>query len=621
MRLFIWKYDMRVMYDTECFPNCYLLCAEDEYGNKEQFEISTFHSDLDFIRFWIRDLRTKNAEMVGFNNVGFDYPILHMILTGGISDPAVIYQKCQAIINAPDSDRFRHLVKPSDYLVPQIDLFKIHHFDNKARTTSLKALEFNMRLPNISDLPFPPGTWLQQSDVKRLREYCFDDVAATKRFYTESLSKIEFREKLGEKYGRSFINHNDVKIGKEIFQIALEAAGVQCYDYSPENGRTPRQTQRREINLGDCVPHFIRFNSPQFNAVLEHFKNTTITQTKGAFDDLTATVGGLEFKFGTGGIHASVENESFVANDEMMIYDVDVTSLYPSIAIEHGFYPAHLGPTFVDVYRKLRADRVSYPKNSPENAMLKLALNGVYGASNDKFSIFYDPLFTMRITIAGQLMLAMLAERLMEIKGVRIIQANTDGITLFMPRRVKLAVDMVCAAWEQLTRLSLEYVEYRKMFVADVNSYLAEKLNGTVKRKGRYEYELDWHKDGSALVVPKVAEKILLHGGSIMGELLDWPDRMDFMLRVKATKGTTLVVEDGKIDRALDRTQRYYVSWLGNAMFKIMPPLKSKPDVMRRIAVQKGFYVCPCNNMSDAELPIDYQWYASEIEKLALGVM
>jgi hypothetical protein len=608
---------MRIFYDTEVFPNCYLLCAEDEFGNRSQFEISVWKNEALALCEWIYAQNSVGSEMVGFNNIGFDYPILHLILSG-VSSPAYIYDKCQAIINSQDNDRFRHLVKPSDYRIPQIDLFKIHHFDNKARTTSLKALEFNMRLPNISDLPFPPGTVLQQSQVKVLRDYCFDDVAATRKFYELSLPKIEFREVLGKKYGRSFINHNDVKIGKEIFQIALEAAGVKCFTFG-EDGRQPIQTKRHSINLGDCVPNFIRLNHPEFRKVKEYFKTTVITQTKGAFK-LTATVGNLDFHFGTGGIHASVENESFEEDDAMMIYDVDVTSLYPSIAIEHGFYPEHLGPTFVQVYRDLRTQRLSHPKNSPENAMLKLALNGVYGASSDPFSIFYDPLFTMKITVAGQLMIAMLAERLTEVEGVKIIQANTDGISLFMPRRVKLTVDMVCAAWEQLTKMSLEYVEYSRMIVADVNSYIAVKKDGSTKRKGRYEHELEWHKDGSALVVPKIAEQVLLHGGSIMDRLLNWPDKFDFMLRVKATKGTTLVLSAG-IDLPLDRTQRYYVSEYGYEMFKIMPPLKKNPDVWRRIAVQKGYFVCPCNDIFDSVMPVDYSWYVNEIEKLILGVL
>ena len=48
-------------------------------------------------------------------------------------------------------NRFEFTTWPSERFAPQIDLYKIHHFDNKAKTTSLKALQINMRSKNVSD--------------------------------------------------------------------------------------------------------------------------------------------------------------------------------------------------------------------------------------------------------------------------------------------------------------------------------------------------------------------------------------------------------------------------------------------------------------------------------------
>ena len=56
-----------------------------------------------------------------------------------------------------EDDKFSHTVFPSDRFVDQIDLFKIHHFDNKAKMTWLKALEFNMRLRQRGRPPVPRG--------------------------------------------------------------------------------------------------------------------------------------------------------------------------------------------------------------------------------------------------------------------------------------------------------------------------------------------------------------------------------------------------------------------------------------------------------------------------------
>ena len=299
----------------------------------------------------------------------------------------------------------------------------------------------------------------------------------------------------------------------------------------------------------------------------------------------------------------------------MMILDLDVTSMYPSIAISQGYYPEHLGPTFVKVYDQLRQQRIGYKKGSPENAMLKLALNGVYGNSNNPFSIFFDPKFTMSITLTGQLALAMLAERLAPIG--KIIQANTDGITIHTGRSRYEHVKRVCDQWEKETGLTLEEAEYSRMFVADVNSYIAEYVKGGVKRKGRYEWDVEWHQDASALVVPKVAEQVLLKGVPIRTTVENWPNRMDFMCRVKIPRSGTLWGSDG---RQLPNMLRYYVAKGGVELTKIMPPLAKKPGVPRHFAVVKGHKVCPCNNIADATMDIDFDYYVTEVEKLCLGM-
>ncbi len=613
---------MKVVYDIETYPQCFTLAARCvDAPFTWLFEISDYVDDTVALIQWVDWLRHNDGLMIGFNNVGFDYPVLHELLRTGRGNPHMLYTKAMEIIQAPDHDRFAHMVFPSDCYVPQLDLYKIHHFDNRAKATSLKAIEFNMGMDNISDLPFPVGSLLNREQVKVLREYNAHDVEATLRFYHKSLDMIRFREELTAKYGRDFTNHNDTKIGAEIFQMGLEKSGIQCYDYG-SRGRTPRQTPRDSIALKDCIAPYIAFKNPEFERIREWFSQQVIRETRAAFKDVLATVAGLEYYFGTGGIHASVNNEAFIADEEMMILDIDVTSLYPSIAIENQLYPAHLGPQFVTTYARLKEQRVSYAKGTAENAMLKLALNGVYGKSNDKFSIFYDPLFTMRITITGQLTLAMLAERLVEVEGLRVIQANTDGITMYLPRSQRSMVDSICREWEQLTRLKLEDVEYSKMFIRDVNNYLCVHTDGQkTKRKGAYEWDVEWHQNASALVVQKVTELVLRDGAPIRETVMNWPNKHDFMMRVKVPRSSRLVITVGEEEYPLENTQRYYVSEGGGYLTKIMPPLAKNPDKWRRIGVESGWTVCPCNKIVDATLPINFQYYIEKIEKLCLGVM
>lgn len=607
---------MNIIYDIEVFPNCFTLSAEHaDYPLTWQFEISPWRDDSQAIIEWCYWLRDQRARMVGFNNVGFDYPIAHTLLRMGRGDPRVLYDKAIAIISSQDTNRWQHMVYPSDRLVEQLDLYLIHHFDNKARKTGLKALEFNMRLDNVSDLPFPVGTVLNQEQISTLLTYNAHDVRATKRFLHESHDMIRFREELTAKYpGKEWINFNDTKIGKQYFEMELEKAGVQCYTYGPD-GRAPRQTKRPQIMLNDAILPWIKFESPEFQRVIDWLRQQVITETKGVFKDLTARVNGFEFVFGTGGIHGSIENETVRSDDEYVVIDLDVSSYYPNLAIKNKFYPEHLSPIFCAIYEGLYEQRKQFKKGSAENAMLKLALNGCYGDSNNPFSVFYDPLFTMKITLNGQLLLCLLAEQLMRLG--KICQINTDGLTLRVSRSLLPQVEVVRRWWEQITQLTLEEVEYRVMAIRDVNNYIAQDVSGKIKRKGAYEYDMEWHQDHGAMVIAKVAEQVLIHGAPIRETVTNWPDKHDFMLRIKVPKGSTLLLDEVP----QQATTRYYVAQGGGTLIKLMPPLAKKPNEWRRIGVQSGWKVCVCNDIEAAVLPIDYEWYVQEIEKLVLPLM
>jgi hypothetical protein len=605
------------IYDLETYPNVFTMAVEHaDAPLKWMFEISDWRNDSKQIVEFVRWLADTNARMVGFNNIGFDYAILHQLMQMGQSDAKTLYLKAQAVISSHDDDenKWLHTVKPSDRHVAQIDLFKIHHFDNKARSTSLKALEFNMRADSIEDLPYPVGTVLTQGQAEVLKRYNQHDVAQTKAFYHHSLDMIRFREELTHKYQRDFINHNDTKIGKDYFVMKLEEAGVACYDFGP-SGRTPRQTPRPVINLRDAILPSISFNHPEFNRVLDWLKAQSITETKGVFTDLSATVNGFTFVFGLGGIHGSLESVVVESDDEHIIVDLDVTSYYPNLAITNGFYPAHLGREFVSIYKHLFEQRKQYPKKSAESAMLKLALNGVYGDSNNKFSVFYDPLFTMSITLNGQLLLCMLAEALMAVPGLTLVQVNTDGVTVRAPRAGMGHVDTVCAWWMHMTGLNLEPMRYRRMFLRDVNNYIGQYEDGSVKRKGAYEWKAGWHQNAGGLVIPKVAEKVLVDDAPIRETVRGWTDLHDFMLRVKVPRSSHLLWGEERVQN----TTRYYIAKAGKPLTKVMPPLKNKTE-WRRIGVESGWNVQVCNDIKDAVLDVDYDYYVQEIEKLTLGL-
>ena len=262
------------------------------------------------------------------------------------------------------------------------------------------------------------------------------------------------------------MNHNDTKIGKDYFIMELEKAGIP----TRSNGKL-RQTHREYIDLNTVILPYIKFEHPEFNRVLNEIRSTRITETKGALQ-LSAVINGFSYDFGLGGIHGSVSGQTVKSCCDFIILDADVKSYYPNITIVNRIYPEHLSDVFCDVYDDVYQQRLSHAKGTPENAVMKLALNGVYGDSNSEYSAFYDPKYTMSVTINGQLMLCMLAEQLIKIPKLTVISINTDGICCKVPKIHTEQYYKVCDWWSEYTGLTLEYDYYKLMAIRDVNNFI-----------------------------------------------------------------------------------------------------------------------------------------------------
>lgn len=625
-----WVYDIETFFDIFCADFTHI-----KTRTRFIFEVSDRRDQSrEFVHFfyWLRDIK---ARTFGFNNVGFDYPVLHSLCQRHSFTALDAHRLGTDIITS--QNRWGHMVWPSDRIVNQGDLYLIHHFDNKARSTSLKKLEINMRSVNVVDLPYPPAeptTWDQKEEIIK---YMCHDVSDTLKFWHASMKQIAFRDQLAVSYPDlgDVLNMNDTKIGKKFFEMQLERAGTPCY--ARVNGRRePLQTRREQIALRDVISPRVVFQHEEFKRIKTWLESQMLTrqqiddtlsetvETKGVFKNVTATIDGFTYYFGTGGIHGSVESRVVRADDDHSIVDLDVASFYPNLAIANRFYPMHLSETFCDVYKSVYDMRQSYDKRTAENAMLKLALNGVYGDSNNKYGPFYDPQYTMSITVNGQLMLCMLAEWLRR-DGVEMIQINTDGLTIRVRNDLLQHVAETRARWEQHTGLELESVQYDAMFIRDVNSYIAVKSGGKgLKRIGAYAYqtffddpltrERQWHQDHSALVVRKAAEAEMVHGVPVADFIMAHRDPFDFMLSVKVPRSSRLLHGD----QPIQNTTRYYVSTDGHSLTKIMPGIKGGAE--RHMSVQSGWAVTVTNDARKFRWDnVNWLYYITEARKLVIA--
>lgn len=680
--------DNAIVYDIETLPNVFTLTMECLNSSvSSTWEISQYRDDRHELMQWFNWLSQTQTPMIGFNTVHFDYPVIHALFNQPYMTWGQIYDKAQSIIGNY-TDRFAHVIWDRDRFAPQIDLFKIHHFDNKAKTTSLKALQINMRSPNVRESRLPFNLAAAQCDIdSELIPYNHHDVTETKRFAFYSMKAIEFRVGLIPQFGIEVMNYNDTKIGEKMLEQRL--GDDVCYDRSTGR-KTKRQTPRTRIALNDIIFPYIKFQNPEFNRVLSFMKEQVLTpdeltdeevtarmddgteinytiRTKGVFKNLIANVGGLEFYFGTGGVHASVEKQRFIADENWLIRDIDVEGLYPNIAIVNRLTPEHLGQAFIAEYAKIPDERKTHAKGTYQNAALKLAANGAWGKSNSKFSVFFDPKYAMTIPINGQLMLCMLAEWLLTVPTITLIQANTDGITYRIHRDYLAQAKAIEQQWQDYTCLKLEDAAYSRMWIRDVNNYIAEDTKGKLKQKGAYWHPDPlnyadsisqasppcWYKDLSNVASTRAAIAAMVHGIDPRTWLMCHSDPFDFVCRVKADRQSRL--ELGGF--AVQNTTRYYVARDGAPLFKISPPpsghvvgqwkrgigvsvaeynrvmqetggnwdervcTKSKSRYEdRRTAIQAGWQIAECNDMRSFDFAnINYDYYEAEARKLIIS--
>lgn len=250
-------------------------------------------------------------------------------------------------------------------------------------------------------------------------------------------------------------------------------------------------------------------------------------------------------------------------------------------------------------------------------AALKLCSNGVYGKSNEITSWLYDPLYTMRTTINGQLLLTMLAEQLViQIPNLQLIQINTDGITVKIERDYEQLYYEICKQFETKSRLTLEFVDYSKMVIMDVNNYLSIKSDGKVKYKGLFEIQKELHKNNSMLVVPKALSEYYINNFDYKEYVKNVASVQDFCKGVKVKSNFDLNLHSVKnrehIIEKGEKVTRYYVSTDGGNLCKEFRD-GGKTDC------ESGWKTTIMQTLKPVD-NIDYTYYIKEVEKIVFAI-
>jgi len=602
--------------------NYFLACFYNiETSEQISFEISQYHNDT----LKLKEFLSKVKGLIGFNNISYDSQVLQLVIDSYPSNKD-LYELSQKVIL---SDKPVYPIWK--ITIPQLDIFKINHWDNKAKSSSLKWLEFSIDYHNVEDMPIHYTQLVKKEERDMIKNYCWNDVMATYELYLLCQEQIKVREELSKTFSLNLYNASETKISKQILSKKLsEKMGISVGEL------LEMKTYRSEVSIKDVLLHDkIIFQTDNFKNIYEKYKNTVVnieTENKDEKKKLkySTIYNGIKLDYGLGGIHGCIKPGVYTSDDKYIIKSADVTSFYPFLAIKYKFKPDHLPDSFFELYEWYFTERKKYDKKHPLNYVYKIILNGTYGLSKDANSFLYDPKMTFSITVNGQLLLSMLIEQICEqIPEAQLIMANTDGFEVKIPRSHIEKYNELCDKWCKYTELMLEFVDYEKMIIVDVNNYMAVSTNNEIKHKGLFEYKdlknkkvSVLHKNKSMLIIPIALEKYFIDGIKIEDTIGNHTCLEDFFIGMRCkgdAKFQKYYIENGSLKtEPLQKTIRYVISNKGVVIKKIYDDGRSS---FLNVHPQKGrtYYQTLCNDLNTTDNlleQINKSFYIKETRKI-----
>ena len=386
-----------------------------------------------------------------------------------------------------------------------------------------------------------------------------------------------------------------------------------------------------EIDYADQTQLELRFLTPRTGSapknanevlvsanVLEDMKKQVVSPGRKGYEN-NFVFDGLRYTIGVGGIHSKNDPEIIIPKEDEILVDVDVASLYPSMLIEYSFYPKHLGPEFLEVYKQIKDERIEakHNGNKVKNETLKLALNGLSGNLQNEHNFCYSPEAVMKIRINGQLLLLMLAEKLTQIQ-CRIVQANTDGLFVIVKKDKLQRYQQICKDWEQLTKLTLEEDRFEAMYQYAINDYIAIKEGYSqskdpklIKTKGMFITEVKLGKGLTPKIIPEAVIKYFADGIPVRDTIYSCKDIKKFLMSEKTGKQWHVEY----MNKEQQRTNRFYASTDGGYLWKWKDNEGVK--VYQNMLTASGVTILnKFDNKPIEERKINYRYYLSEALKI-----
>lgn len=609
--------------DAESYPNffcCTLLALRTE--ETKVFVIDNNRNDREELIKGFKDIY-----FIGFNNKGYDNLVINYIMANPKITSEDIFIFSDTIIKEQRKDNFKEyylrygkFMSNPDY--KYIDLMRML-FSKKLRV-SLKELECSLNFKNVEELPYPIGSTLTEEQKRRVIEYNYNDCEATKLVAQKSLPDIKLRKWTHQNFGVEGYSLDGVNLGVKILEKKLsEKLG--------NNDFLKTSTKRKNVRIGEIIYPFIKFDTPEFKEVLKQYRHLELykyydkklQKEKWTPFKYEALIGPYLYKFGLGGLHFETQNKAWFSNDEYEVLSIDVASYYPSQIEQYpkNCKPAHLPDEFVDVYVEVKNERLRAKAAGDEikSDTYKLSINGAFGNLSNEHSWLCDHRALATITVNGQLMLAMLCEKLWR-AGIILIDVNTDGVYVYLHKSKRDIFNEIVTWWQEVTKMVLEEVRFESMFFITTGDYFGtyyKKGKLALKEKGVFITDLRLGKGMEFPIIYKAIKEYFLNKVDFSEYIRGCNNILDFCSYKKLRKDYTCFWKNVP----QQRVNRFYASRTGAHLFKRKYNEERKKYEVSHVL--KDSPVILLNRLDEQEISkrdINYPYYISTARKIIVSL-
>ena len=627
-------------------------------------------------------------DLFGFNSVGYDdYMIKAFMMYYNRFDNSAelckhLKQISDKIINLQnDKEAFyqdQEITTIKNYRLPyrSIDVQKIFGLNaaskvvdkNTGESTkfgkSLKQTSINLKWYELLDFNLPPideeeyekywshknmykNITLEQLNNLHIKD--FDRYVLPK--YTESMlyynkndvfivceiarlkpDEIRLRYSLTKAFNINFLSSSRANIAdKLVTKFYSKMSGLE------ESKFKYKRTNRTKLSFNKVIFPHIKFKTKILQDLLEDMKKVAIYSTNKDSFSRTIEFYGTTYTIATGGIHTVDNPSKFKSTDNLVYLHHDYSSYYPSIISSYEVYPEHLNKgVFVKMVTYLKNTRVKakHTKDEVEMVMtgvpnkltaeaLKIVINAIYGKLGSDTFFLFDNLAKLKVTINGQLMTMTLVEEL-ELNGIHVISANTDGIIICLPRDKMSTYKEITDRWNDENKMGADFEEYDILVARDINNYFDIQKDGTVEFKGAFNpkmYLKDLTKGYDMPIVPLAVFNYFTKDIPVMDTLRNHTDILDFCKTQNVGKQFDVIynsVVDGEIVTVkTQRHNRFYVSTKGVVLQKQNIHTNQKYSLVK----EKVNILNEVDDKPISERNIDYKYYYDEAYKIIDPIM